>query len=234
MRISKQEKALLQETFTAPEPKKKREFLRTVPKQEVTLRALILFQAAYIRKMVWAVSFLLFGLVVVLAQHIEMECIWVLAAVMPFEAMLIMMEFARSSAYGMTELEMTSRFSFRSLLLARMCIIGAVQMLGLFLVVPVLGLQLFKYGVYILVPYLLTSVLGLLAVRRMRGREGMYVCGSISAFIGGLCPLSRHFWPMAYEAESIGLWVLAAVLLLVCFWKEYEKTMNDLEELAWN
>lgn len=234
MRISKQEKALLQEAFTTPEPKKKREFLCTVPKQEVTLRALILFQAAYIRKMVWIVSFLLFGLVVVLAQHIEMECIWVLAAVMPFEAMLIIMEFARSSAHGMTELEMTSRFSIRSLLLARMCIIGAVQMLGLFLAVPVLGLQLLKYGVYILVPYLLTAVLGLLAVRRMRGREGMYVCGSISAFIGGLCPLSRHFWPVAYEAESVGLWVLAAVLLLVCFLKEYEKTINDLEELAWN
>ncbi|MBQ8798239.1 MAG: hypothetical protein IJZ55_01585, partial [Lachnospiraceae bacterium] len=120
MRIKKQEKEMLKQMFTAPEPKKKRAFLRSVPQQEASLCTLILSQVAYIRKWVWAVSFLLFGSAVFLAQYTERECIWMLSAVMPLGALLLILEFARSTAYEMTELEMTSRYSLRTVLLARM------------------------------------------------------------------------------------------------------------------
>ena len=98
MRISKQEKELLQQAFSVPAPKKKRAFLRTLPRQEVGLGTLMLSQAAYIRKWVWAMSLLLFGLVVLMAQYVELDVIWILSAIMPFAALLLIMEFAKSSA----------------------------------------------------------------------------------------------------------------------------------------
>ena len=60
MSINKKEKELLRQMFAAPEPKRKRAFLRTMPRREAGLSMLLLSQAAYIRKWVWVVSFLLF------------------------------------------------------------------------------------------------------------------------------------------------------------------------------
>ncbi len=234
MKIRKQEKEMLRQMFAAPEPKNKRAFLRSIPRQEAGLWNLLLSQAAYIRKWVWAISFLLFGSVVWLAQYMKLECIWALSAVMPFGALLIILEFARSTAYGMAELEMTSRFSLRTVLFARMSMLGVAQLLGLIPVVMVLGVQLLKCGVYILVPYLLTAVLGLMAVRRLPGRENMFVCGSIGAGVCAMCPLSRLYVPKLYGAESFAWWMFATVLLAAVLVKEYGKTMNHLEELTWN
>lgn len=234
MRISKQEKELLQQAFSVPAPKKKRAFLRTLPRQEVGLGTLMLSQAAYIRKWVWAMSLLLFGLVVLMAQYVELDVIWILSAIMPFAALLLIMEFAKSSAYCMTELEMTSRFSLRTILLARMVMLGAVQFVGFLLTVPVVGMSLLKNGVYLLVPYLLTALLGLVTVRQIHGKEGLFVCGSISAFVCVLAPMSKHFVPMLYAQENRMLWVFAAVLLLAGFVKEYRTSISHLEEFVWN
>ena len=230
MRISNKEKELLEQAVSVPAPKKKRAFLRTLPKQEVGLGTLLLSQAAYIRIWVWAVSFLLFGLVALAAQMVDLNVIWILSAVMPFAALLLIMEFAKSSAYGMSELEMSSRFSLRTILLARMVMLGAVQLLGLLLTIPMAGMTLVNNGVYLLVPYLLTALLGLIAVRRMRGKEGLFACGSISAFICIFCPLSKQFVPVLYKPENRVLWVLAIILLLVGLVKEYRTTINHWEE----
>ena len=234
MRISKKEKELLEQAFSVPAPKKKRTFLRALPKQEVGLGTLILSQAAYIRKWSWAVSFLLFALVALAAQMMELDVIWILSAVMPLAALLIILEFAKSSAHGMSELEMSSRFSLRTLLLARMVMLGVVQLLGLLLTVPMAGMTLVSNGVYLLVPYLLTALLGLVAVRRIQGKEGLFVCGSISAFVCILAPMSKPFVPILYVRENRILWVLAVILLLIGLVKEYRTTSNHWEEFVWN
>ncbi len=234
MSINKKEKELLQQMFAAPEPERKRAFLRTMPRREAGLGTLLVSQAAFIRKWVWAVSFLLFGAAVVLAQYTEQECIWMLSAVMPFGALLLILEFARSTAYGMAELEIASRFSLRTVLLARMSMLGVAQLLGLIPAAIVLGAQLFINSVYILVPYLLTAVLGLMAVRRLPGRENMYICGCISGGVCALGPIFRRYVPELYGAESVVWWLLAVVLLVAVLMKEYGRTMNHLEELAWN
>lgn len=234
MSIKKQEKEMLKQLFAAPEPKRKRAFLRSLPRQEAGIGTLLISQAAFIRKWVWAVSFLLFGSVVWLAQYTEQECIWVLSAVMPFGALLLILEFARSAAYGMAELEMTSRFSLRTVLFARMSMLGAAQLLGLIPAAIVLGTKLFTSGVYILVPYLLTAVLGLIVVRRLPGRENMYVCGCISGGVCALGPILRSYLPAWFGTESVVWWLLAAVVLVAVLMREYGKTMNHLEELAWN
>lgn len=234
MKISKQEKELLEQAFSVPAPKKKQEFLRTLPRQQMSIGALIVSQVAYIRKWVWVVSFLLFVPAVLLVGHITVDIIWVLSAVMPVAALLVVTEVARSSSYGMTELEMTARFSLRTILLARVVMLGAVQLIGLVLVVPLLGISLLQNAVYLLVPYLLTAMLSLVAVRCLQGKEGMYACGGISAFICVLCPLSRYGVPVLYASESFVFWLLAAALLMVGLIREYRKTMVHLEEFAWN
>ena len=234
MRLSKKEKEQLRQAFSVPEPKNKKRFLRTLPKQKVSLSTLIFSQAAYIRAWVWIFSFLVFGVVILAAQYMKQDVIWVLSAVMPFAALMLVLEFVKSSAYGMTELEMSSRFSLRTILLARMVMIGMVQLAGLLFSVPMAGMILFANSVYLFVPYLLTTLLGLAAVRRIQGKEGMFVCGSISVAVSVVAPMSRCFAPVLYEQENRIVWVLALILLFVGIRKEYRITMNQWEEFAWN
>lgn len=236
MRITKAEKELLQQAFTAPAPKKKRAFLRSLPRQEAGIGALVLSQAAYIKKWVWAVSFLVFATVVVLARHTEFDVVWMLSAIMPFAALLVMVELIKSPAYGMAELEMSSRFSLRTILLARMVMLGATQLFGVLLAGVFLGekgsVVFLQNGVYLLVPYLLTALLGISVMRRLHGREGIYACGGVSLCISALAPLSRHWIPLMYDEAKVSFWVLAAVVLLAGFIKEYRNTVNQLEELV--
>lgn len=234
MRLNKSEKEALRQAFSVPAPKKKRAFLRTLPKQETGLDALVLSQASYIRKWVWAVSFLIFGIVVLPAHYVNRDVIWILSGVMPFAALLIIMEFAKSSAYGMAELEMSSRFSLKTILLARMILLGAVQLLGLLVAAIPAGATLFVNGSYLLVPYMLTAMLGLIAVRRLHGREGLFACGSIAAVISVVAPMSHFLVPVLYAQENRMLWVLGLLLLVAGFVKEYKRTINHLEEFTWN
>lgn len=244
MRISKTEKMLLQQAFEPPVPKKKRTFLRSMPKREADMGTLLLTQAAYIRKWVWVAPAVMFGLAFWTGLTLELEVVWVLSALLPFVAILVITELAKSPVYGMTELEMTARFSMRTMLLARMVLVGAVQLAALLLVTPltvfadkgtwaaVNGTLLFQNGVYMLVPYLLTAVAGLYVIRKQRGREGMYLCGSISAFVSVLCPLSRLLAPVLYKGENFWCWGLAAVLLAGSFGKEYKQMVKQLEDFV--
>lgn len=244
MRISKREKEQMKQAFAAPEARKKKAFLRTLPKQEVGIGELILSQAPYIRKWVWLVSVMVFGAAVILAKYMLYDTIWVLASLMPFVALSVILELAKSAACGMAELEMTSRFSLRTILLARMVMIGMVQFFSLLLMTGLLGcggilagLQvsagaMARNGLYLLVPYLLTTVLGLMAVRRIHGKESSFVCGSISVFVSVLNVAGSYCVSTFYAEEYTIFWLLAAVFLVAKLVKEFGKTTNQMEELV--
>ena len=73
----------------------------------------------------------------------------------------------------MEELELATRFSLKSVLLARLCLVGslhAVLLLCLTLLCRGTGAASFgRTVVYLLVPYLLTAYGGLWLSRRLRG-----------------------------------------------------------------
>lgn len=233
MKLSKKEQEQLKQVFQPPEPEKKREFLRTLPKQKPGFGTLLLSQAAYIRPWVWATSFLMFGAGALFAAFLNMDTVWFISAITPFMALLLLLELARSSAYGMAELELSTRFSLRTILMARMVMLGAAQLSGLVITVFVAGSagkQMLQKGMYLLVPYLMTTLLGLVVLRRIQGKEGMAACGAVSAFVSVLLPLSRIFLPELYGKEARLTWILAALLLLGSLCREYTKTMNFMED----
>ena len=76
----------------------------------------------------------------------------------------------RFHIFLMSELEMAARFSLKSVVLARMEILGIVHLLVLLFLIPVCarlhGTSVFQTGLYLLVPYLLTADAGLWAAWR--------------------------------------------------------------------
>lgn len=242
-------KLAVKAAFEAPAPRKKEVFLKKINSSEyikqnrkITCVQFVGMQILYIRKWVWAVSFLIFAIALFGGCVIQKNVLWILSAMMPFLALTVVTEMIRSETYGMAELEMATRFSLKSIVLARMGILGLAHLILLFLIAltgpksaaadgAATTLQM---GVYLLVPYLLTDAGGLWLVRKIRGREAVYACFGLAVLIGMLPVLGYYVLGISYQIAKFGWWV--ATLLALCFAlaSEFGKNLKRTEEFTWN
>lgn len=234
---------LLQEAFAAPAPQHKELFLKkaetkVIHKPGISYGQFLMLQAAYIRNWVWAVSVLVFGAALLLGQFMERDALWVLSSMMPFLAVSALAENLRSESYGMAELEMSSRFSLKSVVLARMGILGIVHLAVLCLAALLCskncGGTLWQTGVYLMVPYLLTDGVCLWLIRKIRGKEAVYASAAVAVVIGVLPDMGRYAVGVLYEEEMFFWWLIALMLLLGITFSEGKKNLERTEELTWN
>lgn len=125
----KQWKDELKLAFDAPGPERKREFIRQLEPQKVPSYRALFTQAAYIRKWVWCVSVIVFATAILGAAFLPNTGIWLISGLTPLLALTIIAESGRSECYGMAELEMATRFSLRSVTLARLGILGIMELI---------------------------------------------------------------------------------------------------------
>ncbi|MBQ7919461.1 MAG: hypothetical protein IJ324_05925 [Lachnospiraceae bacterium] len=236
--MKREMKTYLQEAFEAPEPVKKKEFLQMVRTENVSTFDFVKAQIGYIRKRVWVVSVFIFMLVLASADYVGKESIWIVSALVPYIALCAIAEGTRSTAYGMSELEMSTRFSLKSVILARLTAIGCLHALLLGVMIPVAGgtafLPVIRSGIYVILPYLLTTVLGLLAVRKLYDWESTYVCMGCAVMVSLLSVWTRGFLVWIYEEKYFIWWCALVVYLLVKVIKEYKKIIYQTEDVAWN
>lgn len=236
--IDRRLKEELKSFYSAPAPLKKQAFLRRLPQRGISCQKFILQQAGYIRKWVWLVSLAAFALGMAGSILLDKRLLLTCSAMMPIAALAAMTESTRSALYQMEELEMACRFSLKSVLLARMGIMGILHLLFLGATVPLIWkVDLFAFlraGVYLFMPYLLTTFLCLAVTRRVRGGESLYVCMGISVLVIGLYFFLQYTAAFLFHAKYF-YWQLAALLLLVfATAKEYKRKIIQTEELTWN
>lgn len=243
-----------EEAFSAPIPQRKKEFLEYLQKENVyrediqshkkqvanTAKApigigsCILSQITYIRKWVYLASLLILALAVIAADYAGTNSVWVVAAIMPFIALCMVTESTRSETYGMAELEMASRFSIRSIMLARFATIGAVHMISLCILIPVVGhsalISFLQAGIYLLVPYLAASVLEFAAIRRLRGKEGLSVCMVVSVMVSVLNTMLKGLLTYLFGAGQFVIWLILAVYLTGRAIREYRIMIYQTQE----
>lgn len=233
--MNQQLKKLLQAAYEAPVPEHRQEFLERIGhfganSPKINGFRFLLTQVSYISKKAWLVSFAVFFAALGYAALSDKDVIWMFSAVIPFLAVTFVTESVRSEAYGMAELEMASRFSLKSLLLARMEILGLTHLLVLCLIALMgcvsSGITLLRTGVYLLVPYLLTDAAGLWIVRKIRGREGLYGSLAAAALVALLPTLLQIIQSPVYAEEQFVWWLVAIVVLGGVFLQELEKRMR--------
>lgn len=236
--MKREMKTYLQEAFEAPEPVKKKEFLQMARSENVSTFDFVKTQVVYIRKRVWVVSVFIFILALASADYVGKESIWMISSLVPYIALCAVTEGTRSAAYGMSELEMSTRFSLKSVILARLMAIGCLHTLLLGAMIPVAGGTAFfpviRTGIYVILPYLLTTVLGLLAVRRLYDWESSYVCMGCAVMVSLLSAWTRGFLVWVYEEKYFIWWCTLVAYLLVKVVREYKKVIYQTEDVAWN
>lgn len=247
-------KEIWEDAFSTPSPQRKTEFLEYLQKENVhrksmqgqraqsantaktsiSIGSFILSQIAYIRKRVYLASLLILALAVMATDYAKTDSVWAVAAMMPFIALCMVTESARSETYGMAELEMASRFSIRSIMLARFGTIGLVHMGLLCILIPIVShsslLSFIQIGIYLLVPYLAASVLEFAAVRRFRGKEAISVCMSISVMVSLLNTVVKELLAHLFGSKQFAIWLILAVYLTGRTVLEYRKMIYQTEE----
>lgn len=230
-------KALI-EAFAAPGPCRKHDFLKKLPPPEVSHFSFVINQAAYIRKWVWLLSVFIFATALLAAFFMIPDRVGMISALVPFLALSAVTENARSQIYGMAELEMASRFSLKSVVLARMAIMGTCHLILLILLVLLSGshgiFTLLRTGVYFIVPYLLTTVLCLWIVLKIRGKESAYACMGAAIIVSGMNIIISNIAPILYSDAYFIKWTgLLVILFVLTLWEHY-KTIRLTEEMKWS
>lgn len=172
------------------------------------------------------------------AYYIEKNTLWVVSAFVPFLGLLAVTENARSTVYGMSEFEMSTRFSLRSVILARMGVLGVLDIFVLCCLTPLCCIgnhfSLLQTGSYLLVPYLLTVNIGLWITRRFRGKEAIYGCMSVAVLISGANTGLHFIADFVYQFFYIKWWFVMSTFLVGRVIYEMYCTIKQTEELAWN
>lgn len=228
----------LKYAFEPPEPLRKKTFTGQFGKPGAGFGECILVQAGYIRKWVWLASAFVCLAALSGSVLLSKDMLWWICAWTPLFAVTVVSENGRSECYGMAELEMVTRFSLRSVLLARMGILGAANLLFLS-VLFLAGLRnnpagLLQTACYMLNPFLLTAFAGFSILRRFRGREAEYLCAGAAVIIGVSVIFLHDTFPSLYGEDNLIWWAVCAAALLFGTGKRYCQLMNGMEDLIWN
>lgn len=230
--IRKQIKAVYEMT----PPLHKEEFVREWKRPQMRMREVLYSQAAYIRKWVWVVSAVIFVAAVSGVVTASKNLVWMLSALTPFLAVTVVTESGRSKQYEMAELEMATRFSLRSVLFARMGILGVENLLLLcFLLAAGIGngaLEAVETGIYILMPYLFTTFTGLLIVRRLKSHEAVYGCMGIAVAAASFVLFSKEMLMWIYQMYSPIWWAGIMLVFTGGIIRQYKKMIIGTEELV--
>lgn len=238
--MNNQLKRSIQKAFEAPTPnqQEKERFLRTLPQPKISMWRFILNQTAYLRKWILILSVLLLFPALMGAYYIDKNTLWIISALIPFLALMAVAEGARSTMYGMSELEMSTRFSLKSVILARWSVLGLIDILVLCCVVPLCcisnNVSLLQTGAYLFVPYLLTVDISLWITRRFQGKEAIYGCMSVAVLVSGANIGLRFMAEFVYQVSYIGQWLILSALLMGGMGYELYRTIKQTEEYTWN
>ena len=238
--MSNQLKRSIQKVYEAPKPdqQEKERFLRTLPQPRISMFQFILVQASYIRRVTWFLSGFILLLALFGACNMSQNTLWVVSAVVPVLGLLAVTEGNRSMMYGMSEFEMSTRFSLKSVVLARMSILGVINFAFIAILTPLCRIgndfSLLQTGIYLLVPYLLTVNFSLWIARRVNGKESIYGCMCVSAIVSGINASLHFVTELIYQEIYISWWLILSVILLIELTYEIHCMIKRTEEYTWN
>lgn len=224
--------------FEAPCSTKKQEFLKNIDVPAMPIQDFVISQISYIRTWVWCISFIIFIVSLFWTVFLPDTVLWLISGLAPLMALTIISESGRSELYKMAELEMTIRFSLRSVIFARLVIVGVMNMILLVVLILIVSWNTAVVSIakifYIVTPFLLTSFIGLLVMRKIRGQEGMYACVGVSVGISMFLLLSHKILSFIYHEQYFMVWGMVALVLFAGNGKQCISLIKQTEEVVWN
>ena len=216
----------------------KKEFIKKYQKRELNCGELFCMQLQYMGIQLTAICGYALAMLLGTLTDIDADLAKIIAVLAPLVALFALTGLGKSKKYSMEEIEMSSRFSLRTINIIRLAIIGftglAVMLAASCALKAVTGMSLFVSFAAAGVPYLVTTFLCMLLIRRWHSPKNIYGCVVIAA---GVC--AAMFGGIEFlESCSAGLCrvALPGVLLVSAVLTAVEgcRYIKESEELQWN
>ena len=231
--MNKKLKNEIKQVFEAPQPYKKGEFIRSLPRPKISTHEFMLSQIRFIKKSVWFLSLLLLLPAMWGACFVSENMIWIVSSFIPFLALLLIAESTKSTIYRMNELEMAARFSLKSVVLARLSILGTFNLILFSVLITICylvsGISLLQIGVYLFVPYLLTANISLYIVRHFRNKETIYWCMAIAVLVSGANISLHYLADFLFQTNYLVLWIIVTLILIIAVVRELYQMFKKTE-----
>lgn len=160
-----------------------------------------------------------------------------ISAIIPLIALAAFSGMGKSEKHGMDELEMASRFSLRTVLAARLIIVGMIDAV-IFVVLMIIFGQLTSMGTLqalsvVSVPYLITAWGCLLITRKLHNSRDMAVCISFGGMVCLMCISTGPDTPWRYLFMGNSASYMLCAVLLSMFGLEIYKLLKG-DNYRWN
>lgn len=228
----------LSSAFYVPKPQGKEKFLSQFERPQLSFGKFLGVQLCYMRKWNFVYGTVIFVLSIWSVHHMEKQFLWGISALVPYLSMLVATETGRSVRYKMEELELVAKFSLKSVVIARIGILGLSNLVLLGIVFPFVcngeDSIWFHTGIYLLIPYLLSAFLNLYILRRCKREESIYLCLGITIMVSGIYMIFQIMQvPLSIFnlQKTWGGIFLFSLCLVGC---ELWKMIKSWEEYVWN
>lgn len=210
-----------------------REVIQATEDEALSFWRFLFSQFGFIRKKVW-IAQLFIILACGLALHYlpeEAKTFAIISAAAPLIVLTNVFELSRSYAHGMVEIELSTRYSFKQLMIARLSVLGMVDILCLTILLVFSGVQLstetYAIILYAFVPFLVTCFCCLLILNRIKRKECNYYCAAVGLFITLAISIVTVQYPQIYELAAIWAWLIMFVAAFAGMVFEIHKMLKN-------
>lgn len=144
---------------------------------------------------------------------------------MPLFVLALIPAIFRCQYYGMSEIEIVTRASGSQIILAKLILAGAANLVCMTVLVSMeVRLQnsyreIGRMVLYCLVPYLVCMV-SMLHLLRLRKKENMQICTAMALGYCVCWGVLAKTLPWLYETSALGVWIVAFLFFAAFFLKE--------------
>ena len=152
----------------------------------------------------------------------------------PFFVMAALPMLYRAELNRMNEIELATRNSYAQLLLARLIIIGASDIVcfTILLLLESVALSnspgIVNLILYVFVPYMLCVTVMLRLIRS--GKRSFYASVRLSILVSFLWGIIALFKPGLYQASAVGIWMISFIVFWIFFVFEIEHLIMNAKE----
>lgn len=217
-----------------------RKFAAKYQKREMNMFDLLWQQAEHIGKLNAIIAVIIIAAFIMYIQVEEVEDPYTLArvsAMIPVIGVVALAGVNRSEKYGMDELEMSTRFSLRTVKLARLVVVGIVDVVVLGIAAAAIDIQ-GQIGpaqavMLVMLPYLATAWGCLAITRKIHSRRDIYACWGWAACIAFICGVSDEevAWSSVITGGTGTLVIFAGLIVLIGI--EISRMIKG-ENIEWN
>lgn len=216
----------LKSAFDAPKAARKVDFLNSLPYPKATNLEFFLSQIGYIRKRFWCLSVLLLIGMAALSLTFKQgkEIVGEISAVLPLLTLIGITEINKSVSFRMTELEMSCKYNLADITLIRLCVIGAfhfiILLFAMLLFKDKSQYGMFRYGLYLVTPFLLSSYLAFWVTNHIKSKDTLYICSGVTAFVFFIIHFMDQNFAVIYAADYTLLWSMALLVIAALLTRE--------------